>query len=231
MSSSASPTRGRNRDLNDAERWVAEAFARVGKSLEPDAVDAFAVYLRLLTKWNEKINLTAIRDPQSVVTRHFVDSALVLDHAPAAEHAVVADIGSGAGFPGVPFAILRPDAHVVLWEPVVKKAAFLETVVATLRLRNTAVVPRRVEPKQIPIPYAATFDGVVSRYTASLTWLATCARAMVHPGGWLVAHKYAGAKEEAELNRLAAMFDAPHAEWRSDARAEPNRCFAVIWFP
>lgn len=231
MSSSVTSTRGRSPELDGAYGWIADAFARVGKPLEPPVVEAFAAYLRLLVRWNRKVNLTAIREPLSVVTRHFVDSALALDHAPFPESAAIADIGSGAGFPGVPVAVLRPDARVSLWEPVMKKAAFLETVVASLGLRNATVVPERVEPKRIPAAYASAFDGVLSRYTASLTWLASCAQGLARPGGWLVAHKYAGASEELELQRVAGLFGATFAEWRSDSRAEPNRCFAVVRFP
>lgn len=217
-------------ELPHAETWVRETFERIGWPLKPQAIGAFASYLRLLVKWNRHLNLTAIREPRCAVRRHFLDSALVLDHAPLRERDQVADIGSGAGFPGIPVAILRPDVQVTLWEPTLKKASFLETVRVTLGLKNVAVVPERLKPKRIPKPYLSAFDGVLSRYTAPLGWLAACAREMVRPGGWLVAHQWSGAHEEAEWKRLAETLHAAEAKWLPDPRAESKRCFALLRF-
>lgn len=231
MSCSVFSTRKPTPELPDAEEWVCEAFERLGWSLKPEAVEAFAVYLRLLVKWNRHINLTAIREPRDAVRRHFLDSALVLDHVPLKEGDQVADIGSGAGFPGIPVAILRPNVRVTLWEPTLKKASFLETVKVTLGLKNVTVVPERLEPKRIPKPYLSVFDGVMSRYTASLRWLVACAREIVRPGGWLVAYKWSGDHEEAELKRLVETLHMAESQWLPDPRAESRRCFAFFRFP
>jgi 16S rRNA (guanine527-N7)-methyltransferase len=117
-----------------------------------------STYIDLLLKWNSRINLTAIRDPGEIVQRHFGESLFAakyaLDQKPV-ETAI--DLGSGAGFPGVPFAILAPDVRVTLIESQQKKATFLKELIYTLGLKNVKVFGARAES------YSGTADLVMLR--------------------------------------------------------------------
>ncbi|MEM6531294.1 MAG: 16S rRNA (guanine(527)-N(7))-methyltransferase RsmG [Myxococcota bacterium] len=147
--------------------------------LDQETYGRLEAHWRLVQHWSPRLNLTAIRDPERAAWRHYRDSLeplRVLNTGPWA------DIGSGAGFPGVPLAIVRPDVELTLVEPRRKRVSFLKTVVAELALDNTTVV----EGRSSDAPPQA-FAGVVTRATFSqgdeLKALANwCA-----PGGWVIA--------------------------------------------
>jgi len=143
-------------------------------------------YLALLVKWNRTHNLTAIRDPLAMVTHHLLDSLSVLPHLPlAAAGARIADVGSGAGLPGIPLAIARPRWRVALAESSQKKAAFLRQAAIELALDNVEVHEGRVEAWRPQPP----FDLVISRAFAALGEFIAACRHLVVPGGTLVAMK------------------------------------------
>ena len=103
-------------------------------------------YIDLLLKWNARINLTAVREPREIVTRHFGESLFVARHLlDSSSSGTVVDVGSGAGFPGVPLAMWTPQAKVTLIESNGKKAAFLNELIYQLGLRNAKVFSRRAE--------------------------------------------------------------------------------------
>ncbi len=214
----------------DVGAYLAQRFDEAGQPLDFGQKSAFLLYEELLRRWAAKINLTAITDPREIVTRHFLDSVLVLSHADVASGDLVADLGTGAGFPGVSVAIMRPGASVVLFESSGRKSAFLASLVADLGLNNVEVVTIRLDPRRIPDNWQRRFRWVLSRYTAPLDWLADCARSMVTPGGELVAHKY---DDQDEIDSLAALPEAlrpENVEWRPDDRAVQRRCFARVTF-
>lgn len=125
----------------------------------PNGIAAqLSVYLDLLLKWNARTNLTAIREPEQIVQRHFGES-LFAGHHLAPETKTLLDLGSGAGFPGLPIALLRPDILVTLAESQNKKATFLREVVRTLGLTNVEVWASRAES----LPPAQRFDTVTLR--------------------------------------------------------------------
>jgi 16S rRNA (guanine527-N7)-methyltransferase len=116
-------------------------------------------YMRLLLTWNEKINLTAIRDPLEILYRHFCESMYAAKVVPV-EHGRLADVGSGGGFPGIPLRILRPDLHLFLIESSVKKATFLAEVIRDLELTDARVLVSRYEELSEEV---APLDFVCSR--------------------------------------------------------------------
>jgi 16S rRNA (guanine527-N7)-methyltransferase len=122
----------------------------------PEVHGQLVVYLELLLKWNERTNLTAIREPEGIVRRHFGESLFVGSHV--GECATLLDFGSGAGFPGLPIQLMRPDVQVTLAESQGKKAAFLREAVRALGLR-TEVWAGRVEA----MPAGRQFDVVAMR--------------------------------------------------------------------
>ena len=141
-------------------------------------------YMALLLKWNRTYNLTAIRDPLSMVAHHLLDSLVVVPHLPlAAGRARLADAGSGGGLPGIPLAIARPDWQVVLAEANQKKAAFLRQASIELGLSNAEVHEGRVEAWR-PQPL---FDVVISRAFAALDDFVAACRHLLAPAGVLAA--------------------------------------------
>jgi 16S rRNA (guanine527-N7)-methyltransferase len=153
----------------------------------PDAACAqLMAYLKLLAKWNRTYNLTAIDDPLRMVSHHLLDSLVVLPHLPmTGQAATLADVGSGAGLPGIPLAAARPEWSVTLAEASEKKTAFLRQAVLELGLRNVEVHHGRVEQWQP----AQRFAVVISRAFAELTRFVNSCRHLVQPGGVLAAMK------------------------------------------
>jgi len=141
-------------------------------------------YVTLLVKWNRTYNLTAIRDPLAMVAHHLLDSLAVLPHLPlAAGPARLADAGSGAGLPGIPIAIARPQWRIALAESNQKKCAFLRQAAIELELANVEIHEGRVEIWR-PQPL---FDAVISRAFAALGDFVAACRHLVQPGGVLAA--------------------------------------------
>lgn len=142
-----------------------------------DAQAKLLPYLDLLARWNRAYNLTAVRDPGEMVTRHLLDSLAVL---PFVRGTTLADLGSGAGLPGIPLAIARPDIHVTLIESNGKKARFQREAARSLQLNNVSVVQARVQDA------AGSFDTITARAFASLAdMLAWGGHLLADDGHWL----------------------------------------------
>ena len=165
----------------------------LGLTLAPAQVGALAALLAELADWNSRINLTAITDPVEAVDKHLLDSLAVLPHL---EGLAVADVGSGAGFPGLPLAIADPDRRFCLIESTGKKAAFLRHVVARLELPNVEVVAERAEAFR-PV---APFDSVIARALGSLAEFIRMAGHLAARDGRLLAMK--GRVPEEELKAI-----------------------------
>ena len=119
------------------------------KPLSTEQVKQVVTYLDLLLKWNAKISLTALRDPEEIVQRHFGESFFAAEHAEVAQASTLIDVGSGAGFPGLAMAILAPQTQTTLIESQQKKVAFLREVVRALQLRNISVYAGRAEESKL----------------------------------------------------------------------------------
>ena len=165
-------------------------------ALPAGAREQLLQYLALLAKWNRIYNLTAIRDPLGMVSQHLLDSLAVVPHLPLSPGARLADAGSGAGLPGIPLALARPQWHVTLIEANQKKAAFLRQAAIELELSNVELHEGRVEEWRP----ASGFGLVISRaFTRVAEFVATC-RHLVAPRGMLAAMK--GKHPQAELGEL-----------------------------
>jgi 16S rRNA (guanine527-N7)-methyltransferase len=148
--------------------------------LEPvdsETTAKFEEYLALILRWNGRMNLTAVRDPKEIVRRHYVESIACARALPAGI-ATLLDFGSGAGFPGIPIALSRPEISVTLAESQIKKAAFLREVVRSLKL-NTTVFEGRAENLQ------ERFDCVALRAVDRMEQAVKAASGLVRAGGWL----------------------------------------------
>lgn len=159
----------------------------------PNAADVLCEYVSLLMRWNRAFNLTAVREPDEMVSRHILDSAVI---APFAGSGPLLDVGSGAGLPGIVLAVLKPGLRVTLLDSNGKKTRFCRQAAAELGLRNVEVVQSRVEDYRPPEAFAT----VVSRAFAALGDFVDGARHLVVPGGRLLAMK--GAYPHEELSAL-----------------------------
>jgi 16S rRNA (guanine527-N7)-methyltransferase len=141
---------------------------------------AISTYIDLLIKWNARMNLTAIRAPEEIVQRHFGESLFAASHVLAEKPIKTAiDLGSGAGFPGVPFALLAPEVEVTLIESNQKKSTFLKELVYLLGLRNVKVFSGRAES------YSQSTDLVTLRAVEKFEEVLPLALKLVSPGGRL----------------------------------------------
>ena len=163
-------------------------------TLDQKQLERTSIYIDLLLRWNSRVNLTAVRDPVQIVQRHFGESFFAASHLlETEESASVIDLGSGAGFPGVPIAMLRPKAHVILIESNGKKAAFLNEVIRTLELANTTVFKDRAES------YPGTAQLLTMRAVERFANSASAALKLVAPGGRLALMIGTGQAKEAAL--------------------------------
>ena len=172
---------------------IAELVGR-GINLAPDTGRRLADYLGLLQKWNQVYNLTAVRDADRMVTHHLLDSLAVLPHLEARLVTRLLDVGSGAGLPGIPLALARPEWRVTVLDSNHKKGAFLHQAVAELGVPNVEVVITRVETFAPPAPY----EVVISRAFSDLSTFAEATARLVAPGGRLVAMKGVFPHEEVD---------------------------------
>jgi 16S rRNA (guanine527-N7)-methyltransferase len=149
---------------------IQRAVGEFGLSIEDKQVEQIQQYTRILLAWNDKLNLTAIRDPLEILYRHFCESMYGVTVLPV-EKCRLADVGSGAGFPGLPLKIIRPDLEVFLIESSVKKATFMAEVIRELGLTDARVLVSRFEELGEEV---APLDFVCSRalggFTAFLEW-------------------------------------------------------------
>lgn len=177
---------------------LAEGIAALGLDVSPGARLRLLEHLALVQKWNRVHNLTAIRDPEMMLMGHVLDSLAVVPYITGPR---VADVGSGAGFPGIPLALSRPDWRITLIESNHKKAAFLQQARIDLQLKNVEVVNSRAEEFQL----RDGFDTVISRAFASLVDFAGLAGHLaLRSSGRLAAMK--GVYPHEELRQLGGRF-------------------------
>jgi len=173
-------------------------LAEMSLVLPQSSSDKLLRYTDLLAKWNRTYNLTAIRDPLEMITHHLLDSLAVVPHLAMPGKAMLADVGSGAGLPGIPIAIARPEWRVTLNDANQKKAAFLRQAAIELSLANVEVYEGRVETWNPAIRFAV----VISRAFAELAQFVRLCRHLVAPDGLLAAMK--GADPAAEIAAVPA---------------------------
>lgn len=165
--------------------WAAE----LGVTLTSQQLEQFARYLNLLLVWNERINLTAVRRPEEIQIRHFLDALSCLPQMEDLSGQRVIDVGTGAGFPGLPLKIAVPDLQLTLVESVQKKARFLQTVVDELALPDVKIIAERVELLGQHPAYREQYDWAVARAVAGLPVLAEYLLPLCRVGGHMLAQK------------------------------------------
>lgn len=178
--------------------------------LTPHQLEQFCQYGDMLLEWNQRMNLTSITDPEEIILKHFIDS-LALAHA--VQGGKLADIGTGAGFPGIPLKILRPELDVCLVDSLAKRVEFLNAVVSNLNLTKIEAVHARAEDLGRNDRYRAGFDSVTSRAVARLPILLEYAIPLLKLNGRFLAAK--GLVAEQEVNESAMALELLGGELRA----------------
>lgn len=185
----------------DLGGWLERVTASLPQPLPRPASDQFLLYAALLREWNEKINLTAITDDEGVAVRHFLDSLTLLPDVCQAQatrpgqRISLIDVGTGAGFPGIPLKIACPDLDVVLLDSLAKRVRFLEQVIADLGLQGIRAIHGRAEDAARRKDLRECFDFATARAVAPLPVLCEYCLPFVRPGGMFLAMKGVAADE------------------------------------
>lgn len=181
--------------METPKQILISGLTELGLSADAKTVDAFLFFCTELKKWNKAYNLTAITDDREIVAKHFLDSLLYLKAIPA-EVQTLCDVGTGAGFPGIPIALVRPNLQVTLIEPSRKRCSFLRHMTKRLNLKNIEVIEAKAEAVD-----AGPFDLVLTRATYTIADLLKKAGHLAKPGGWFLFSK--GPKYEEEIREIA----------------------------
>jgi len=179
----------------------------LGTSLTKGQTEAFIIYLRELQAWNRKINLTSITGEKEIIIRHFLDSLTLARHVSGLNSLL--DIGSGAGFPGLPLKIAIPSLKVTLLDTVEKKVHFMRHIIRTLGLEDAIALSGRVEAPELLERLSSSFDCVTSRAFTELKAFVALAAPYLRPKGTILAMK--GPAVEEELREMGPIegFSAP----------------------
>lgn len=177
--------------------YLQQAAATSGYKLSEEQIHQFDIYYQLLIEWNQKMNLTAITEPAEVAVKHMVDSLSAFAEELFFAGASVADVGTGAGFPGVPLKLFRPDLQLTLIDSLQKRLNFLMAVIEATRMEAVQTLHYRAEEAGQKKELREAFDFVTSRAVARLPVLCELCLPLVKIGGYFVALK--GAQYEDEL--------------------------------
>jgi 16S rRNA (guanine527-N7)-methyltransferase len=182
----------------DIQELLRRGLGELGYVPETKQLSAFMTYLSELKKWNKTYNLTGLRKDEDIIIKHFLDSILYLNVMPDGEIRV-ADIGTGAGFPGIPIKIVRPEIEVYLIEPSGKKAAFLRHIIRELQLKRIEVVEKRIEDTKVNRELPLPVDVAVTRALFNIKDFIKKASHIVKQGGILILNKGPKVKEEIKI--------------------------------
>lgn len=183
---------------------IAEPCAEFGVVLDKEKTDRLNLYGNLLLEWNEKMNLTAITEPEDVLYKHFYDCILFLKHIKVPAGASLIDVGTGAGFPGMVLKTVRPDIKVTLLDSLKKRLTFLDCVINELCLDGIETVHMRAEDAGRNKALREKYDIACARAVASLPVLMEYCVPLVKKGGIFAAMKGPSAREEVSLSAGAA---------------------------
>lgn len=182
--------------MKELKAWVAELLNLV---LSEEQLAAFLLYTELLVEWNQKFNLTAIKEKQEILIKHFLDSLTCFKILPRSGDYRLIDLGTGAGFPGIPLKIVNPDIRLTLSDSVGKKVDFCQAIVEELGLSGVQAIHSRAEDLGQEKEYREKFDWTVARAVADLPVLAEYLLPLTRVGGNALVMK--GAEIQDELHR------------------------------
>ena len=211
----------------------------LGVRFSVEQIEQFYKYMNLLIEWNEKMNLTAITEPKEIILKHFIDSVTILKYID--DNSKLVDVGTGAGFPGVPLSIMNPTLKITLVDSLNKRLIFLQEVVKELNLKNIEIVHARAEEFGQNKNYREKFDIATSRAVANLATLSEYLVPLVKIGGKIISMKASNAKEEINDAQKAIEvlggkiekieeFDLPESDiGRTIIIIDKNKCTPAIY--
>jgi 16S rRNA (guanine527-N7)-methyltransferase len=180
------------------DELIKDGLIELGLAPSMDQISAFMTYLSELRKWNKTYNLTGLRKDEDIIIKHFIDSLLYLKAMPDGK-IKVADIGSGAGFPGIPIKIIRPEIEMYLIEPSVKKSTFLNHIIRQLQLKEIEVIEKTVEGIRINRELFPSVDVAVTRALFSVKDFIKKTSHIIRQGGILILNKGPKVREEIKM--------------------------------
>ncbi|GAB6179187.1 16S rRNA (guanine(527)-N(7))-methyltransferase RsmG [Desulfotomaculum defluvii] len=175
--------------MSEVTATLKKAADEIGLVLLEDQIHSFNTYYELIIDWNKKINLTAITEPREVAVKHFIDSLTCLNTIQITPHAKILDIGTGAGFPGIPLKIFRPDLSITLMDSLNKRVTFLNEVINNLGLTEIRALHDRAEDFGQKKEHREKYDYVISRAVARLAVLSEYCLPCVKLGGYFISQK------------------------------------------
>lgn len=188
-------------EFEEFKREFEKYLAKMNISLLKEQYGQFYAYMELLIEWNEKMNLTAITEPKEIILKHFVDSLTIAKYVE--EGKSIIDMGTGAGFPGIPIKIYRKDVKAVLADSLNKRIKFLDEVIDKLKLENVETIPCRAEELGKNKQYREKFDYATSRAVANLSTLSEYLMPFVKLNGKCIFMKTIEVEEELEKAKKA----------------------------
>ena len=183
--------------MTDIKQKLQEQAKAMGIKVTAKQAESFQAYMELLLSWNEKINLTAITQPEEISEKHFIDSLTLLQAGTIKENAKLIDVGTGAGFPGIPLKLMRPDLQLTLLDSSNKRLLFLKELCNTLGLQALCI-HKRAEEAGLDAKQRESYDIVVARAVAPLNILCEYCVPLLKMKGLFIAMKGPGGKEELE---------------------------------
>ena len=187
--------------IEEFEKMFHKYLLEMNIELNQEKIEKFYQYMQLLLEWNEKINLTAITKPEEIILKHFVDSLTIAKYIKEKE--TIIDIGTGAGFPGIPIKIYRENSKVILVDSLNKRVNFLNTVIKELKLEDIETIHSRAEELGRNKNYREKFDIVTSRAVANLSTLSEYLLPFVKKDGKCICMKGSDIEEELENGKNA----------------------------
>ncbi len=169
--------------------------------LSENQINQMYIYMNMLIEWNEKVNLTAITEPEEIIIKHFIDSMTISKYIK--EGANMIDVGTGAGFPGIPIKIIRQDVNVTLLDSLNKRIKFLNEVISSLELEDIIAVHGRAEEFGTDIEYREKFDIATSRAVANLSTLSEYLMPFIKINGYNISMKGSEVSKELEEAKKA----------------------------
>ena len=221
-------------DYTDLKNIISQKFNHyVGIVLTEKQCQNFYDYMNLLIEKNKVMNLTAITEPEEIITRHFVDSTMPIKFygEEFCKNKYIVDVGTGAGFPGLPLAILCPKSQFVLNDTLGKRINFLSEIISAIEIKNVKLVKARAEDLGHDKNFREKFDYVVSRGVSKISVLAEYSLPLVKLNGAMISFKMDNCDEELSEGKnaikvLGGMFHVKHTY--SILENEPDRCLLEI---
>lgn len=183
-------------EIEEFSQIIKENMSKIEIELNNEQIEQFFKYMNLLIEWNKKINLTAIIEPKEIIIKHFVDCGTILKYIEETDNII--DVGTGAGFPGIPVKILKNNINITLIDSLNKRINFLSEVIKELGLEKVKIVHGRAEDLAQNKEYREKYDKVISRAVANLATLSEYDLPFIKIKGKMIAMK--GYEIEEELN-------------------------------